>query len=82
MRGKVANEISLRCEYCTGWFHIDCQGINKDVFDFLSKQGKQLHWFCKDCNAKAVDVLKLVKGMKAIQDDMKAAIVKLDNRID
>ncbi len=32
-------------------------------------QGDQLHWFCKACNSKAIEVFKLVQGIKDRQDD-------------
>ncbi|XP_071802597.1 uncharacterized protein [Asterias amurensis] len=72
---------ALQCEYCSVWHHISCESISEEEYNFLTKRGQQLHWFCKACNAKAVDVLILVHSMKDQQDEMKAEISQLSDKV-
>lgn len=61
----------MECEYCSGWHHIGCVGVSAEVYDLLREGGDQLHWFCRKCNDKAVDVLMLVSQLKEQQDNCK-----------
>ena len=54
----------LKCEYCGAWFHIECESVTSDAYDFIANHGEQLHWFCKDCNSKAIEVLKQLHGVE------------------
>ena len=53
---------SMECDYCNKWYHITCESIKSADYDKLTtlKSLDQLHWYCKRCNPKCTDVLKLV----------------------
>ena len=52
----------MECDYCNKWYHITCESITSADYDKLTtlKYLHQLHWYCKRCNPKCTDVLKLV----------------------
>ncbi|KAK3876812.1 hypothetical protein Pcinc_018430 [Petrolisthes cinctipes] len=66
------NHLVIYCEYCYMWVHISCQYISKEAYEALKDAneilGGQQHWFCKVCNVKALDVLKLVNNLKESND--------------
>src|SRR5580693_4121381 len=45
----VDDDWALECEMCDEWYHIKCQGIEEDEYDFLNKH-KSVHWYCNACN--------------------------------
>ena len=72
----------LKCEYCGAWFHIECESITSEAYDFIENHGEQLHWFCKTCNSKAIEVLKLLHGLKDQQDKLEANLDELTTRVE
>ena len=55
------------CEYCGKWFHAEtCANISEDLYRMMEKE-EQIHWFCKECNKKAPDVLLIVN--KCVQEN-------------
>lgn len=84
-RQKVEDDHEgLECEYCSGWHHIGCVGVSAEVYDLLREGGDQLHWFCRKCNDKAVDVLKLdvLSQLKEQQDFLHEKMTRLDKRVE
>lgn len=51
---SVAGKRSLLCVVCDSWFHTDCEGISKDVFQILDKN-RNLKFTCKNCMTNPVD---------------------------
>ncbi|KAJ8031576.1 LINE-1 type transposase domain-containing protein 1 [Holothuria leucospilota] len=43
-------------------------------YKFLNAGGDQIHWFCKSCNSKALDVMKLVQGLKERNEMLEAKL--------
>jgi len=72
----------LKCEYCGGWYHIECESVTSEAYDFIENHGEQLHWFCKGCNSKAIEVLKLVQGLKDQQDKLEEKVNELTTRVE
>ena len=70
----------LKCEYCGAWFHTEGENVTSDEYDFIENHREQLHWFCKVCNSKAVELLKLVQGMKDKQDKLEGKVDELTTR--
>ena len=33
----------LTCEYCGAWFHVECESVTSDAYDFIENHGEQLH---------------------------------------
>ena len=59
----------LQCEYCGTWFHADCIGMSKDQYTFIKSFGQQFHWFCVECNPKAIEVLVLINKVEQVKDE-------------
>ncbi|KNC24264.1 hypothetical protein FF38_12380 [Lucilia cuprina] len=45
---------SLLCRTCNTWFHVDCEGVSKDVFSTLDKN-RNLLYTCKECTENPPD---------------------------
>jgi len=55
----VSNEdLALECEICETWFHISCEDITKQEYDFLSDH-KSVHWYCSTCNKNVAKVIRI-----------------------
>ena len=69
----------LKCELCGVWlhFHTWCETIKSDAYDFIDNHGEQSHWFCKVCNSKAIEVLKLVQGLTDQHNTLETKIDEL-----
>ena len=63
-RNVATSDKSLKCEYCGMWIYSECEGVTDVEYEFIDNHGEYLHWICKASNFKAVDVLKLVQGLK------------------
>ena len=72
----------LKCEYCGAWFHIECECVTNEAYEFIENHGEQLHWFCKTCNSKAIEVLKLVQGLKDQQAKLEEKVEELTTRVE
>jgi len=67
-------DLALGCEVCDKWFHISCQSITEDEYEFLIEH-KNLHWYCSSCNSN-------VAGLVQIMSDMRGRHQKLEEKID
>lgn len=72
----------LKCEYCGLWFHMQCDKMDEERYNFLSSSEKQVHWFCKFCDEKAIEVLLLVQGIKEKQDDLEVKYNELSQKVE
>ena len=61
---------------------MECESVTNEAYDFIENHGEQLHWFCKTCNSKAIEVLKLVQGLKDQQDKLEAKVDELTTRVE
>ena len=61
---------------------MECEAVTSDACDFIENHGEQLHWFCKAYNSKAIEVLKLVQGLKDQQDKLEAKVDELTPRVE
>lgn len=52
----------MQCELCEEWKHAKCDKVSDELYKALGDNTEEtrLHWFCKDCNSKAVKGIKLV----------------------
>ena len=61
---KVKNaDKALFCEMCEEWKHLKCDDVKDDTYIALNKDeinDRGLHWFCSNCNEKAIKGIKMV----------------------
>ena len=69
----------LKCEYFGAWFHIECESVTSEAYDFIEHQGEQLHWFCKTPKPK---VLKLEQELKDQQAKLEEKVEELTTRVE
>lgn len=57
---------ALACETCENWFHISCQNIPEQVYDFMveEEEGQQLQWFCKYCKRGSVKLHNRIRKIE------------------
>ena len=66
---------ALNCEMCTNWLHIQCIGMDEKWYDILNEMNESkvgLHWFCQECDKKAIDMMQSFTQMKTRQDQMES----------
>ena len=80
-KNVTSNQNGLNCEYCSTWFHTECEHVNEEQYEFIRAQGEQLHWFCKRCNPKALDVMKLVQGLRDKHDELQTRVEELESKV-
>lgn len=71
---------SVLCEYCAKVYHASCQGVPPDVLSAISVC-ESFHWFCKTCNPKALDVLRVVQTLKDKNDELEARLVNVESKL-
>lgn len=80
------SDLAVQCELCSLWFHIRCQQVPKEIYEYLGEVG--IHWYCKNCNSKFAalmrSVIKLENRQDALEKDVqqnKAEITKVKEEI-
>ena len=76
--------LSLKCEYCRIWFHIDCEGtyrLRRNMKLSIITENNCIG-FCKACNSKSVEVFKLVQGLKDKHDQLESKVDQITIKID
>ena len=79
---------AVYCEMCEIWKHLKCDVVKEETYVALNKDeavDPRLHWFCSDCNEKAVKGIKLVlcleKRMKQELAEKQAAFDALKQEV-
>ena len=68
----------MACEICEKWYHIDCQNISEQVYEFLVKEGNKnnVHCLCDTYNDAAAEIYKIIRAVKVKQEiEMKVDFV-------
>ena len=56
-----ADDKGIECEICKQWSHANCVDIEDNEYEVLTTHQKgTIHWYCDDCNAKSVEMVRLV----------------------
>ena len=55
--------LSIECETCLNWFHLDCTDLIKQDLNTITKKG--IHWFCDQCEAVASP--NFITRLKAVE---------------
>ena len=64
----------MQCEICDTWLHTKCQGVSKQTYELLKKEGDALHWYCKACNKNFAKLLALISSIKQRQDALEVRV--------
>ena len=59
----------IECEICENWFHIKCEDMSQEEYDFLIAH-KSLHWYCTGCNKSVATTIKLFNSLKQKVDNL------------
>lgn len=69
------NDKALGCSICENWYHIKCERVTIDDYEFLKKSDNSIQWYCKSCKGASLKLFKMITMMHKRQDDM-------DNKMD
>lgn len=66
------DEPGLCCDVCDLWYHIQCENLPKQIYDFMVKEeaGKQLNWTCSFCERGYGKMNKMLKRICSQQDEL------------
>ena len=74
-------DCKIGCELCGKWFHIRCQDVEKTLFEAISDDD-QCHWFCKECNKNAPEILNMAKTAAAGIAENKRNIERIQHEME
>ena len=63
-------------------FHVKCGDITDEIHKCLNVGGDKVHWYCKCCNNKAFDAMKLIQGLKEKIDIFEARINSITSQVE
>ena len=70
----------LLCEVCNTWYHIKCQGVLTEVYNFLQKNDG-IHWYCHGCEKGVAKLLQSMALLQKRQDILEEDIVGIKGDI-
>ena len=72
-------DMALCCNLCDMWHHIACEGINKEVYKFLTgNEESTIHWYCAKCNVVVGKLVKQVTKLSNRQDYLETRMHELE----
>lgn len=71
-------EKAVACDVCEVWFHIQCEDIPEEVYDFMMQEDRtdQLSWCCSCCKRGC---LKLQQRMNKLEKGQLSILERQDN---
>ena len=83
-----AKDKSLFCEMCEVWKHIKCDDVKEDTYIMMNQwlndedtNDQRLHWFCADCNEKAIKGIKMVICLEKRTAELETQLQKINQSI-
>lgn len=82
----LEDQPGLKCDCCAMWFHLRCEKVADDVYDFLivHDDEKSICWYCKRCTTVLRSVLmsvtRLEEGQRRLEDKVDKIANALDNK--
>ena len=71
----------IECEVCDKWSCLTCQQMSEDTYTLISScKRNQLHWFCVDCDDKALKAAK--NAVKDAQTILSHDVEEIASRIE
>ncbi len=68
---------ALECEICLTWFHTKCHNIPKALYDAMTMDNSNCHWYCDNCNKGAHKIFKCLTALTNTQDEMQQQLQTL-----
>ena len=56
---KTGNDTMIECEACERWSCLPCQNMSLEMHSIFTDETNGAHWFCKDCEGRAIQAAKL-----------------------
>lgn len=72
------DEHALECEYCSGWIHAKCAGINDTVYKSIDNI-RCFKFFCDNCHPKIDRLLKIERRMNEMEARFEELSVRVSN---
>lgn len=71
----------ILCEICDNWFHCRCQSVAEPLYKSINMYRKNLHWYCKGCNAGAEKILSVISKVQNKVDKLEDELVRLKTEL-
>ena len=71
---------AILCEICDLWHHIECKGLSKEAYNFLSKQHNSIHWYCRKCDVAFAKMCEAISRLELRQEKIEQKVEELDSR--
>ena len=93
---KNMDDKMVTCESCDQWVCLHCSDLSSKEYDLLCLTSNSIHWFCKNCNGKALTAVKadnlieqrckeyfesLKTAMNEIKEELATKIVSVENKV-
>lgn len=76
VRGK---DRGLECEVCENWFHVGCEKVTKEQYEFLmDEENKTIPWICRKCKGNLKHYAKKVDRLEREKEELKDRLEKLE----
>ena len=72
---------ALTCDICSNWYHIACQNVPEQVYEYFAGGNdatSQLHWYCKACNVGATNLIHMLNNTR---DKLDKQIKEVDKKV-
>lgn len=66
------NERAVGCVICGVWFHVTCEGMPVEVYNFMGEveAREQLQWVCCSCKRGHAKLLQCIRRVEKMQLDL------------
>jgi len=73
----VGDDGVICCEICETWYHSKCTGMQEQMFKALCQYGREVHWFCRGCNAGADKLFAVVSRIGNKVDKLESEMARM-----
>ena len=72
--------------FCVNTVHIGstlyiCDGMSEDKYKAIAASGEQTHWFCHECNDRALDTIRFIQTVKEENEKFRADLQQMKTDI-
>lgn len=61
----LEDDMAVMCDVCERWFHIKCENMPEEVYEYMKEVGEQMIWNCNDCKMGCVKLHRYIRKLEA-----------------
>ena len=82
-REIIEGQEAIECELCKIWVHaVTCEKMPKNVYNYISRLGSKLHWFCSKCDSHAIKTLNMLTKVHKSNEDLQKSFTDLEKKFE